>query len=88
MNDMKFLIFGTPNCPHSKALAKTVKACYPLIPTKMINIYKKPELALKYDIKAFPTTVAVFDDGEVSKIIGNVNREALIDFWLMEKLLD
>ena len=82
---MKFLIFGVPNCPHSKALAKTVKACYSKL--KMINIYKKPELTLKYDINAFPTLVAILDNGEVLKLIGDVGPIALLE-WKMENNID
>ena len=84
---MKLLIFGTPACKNCKALAKTVKDCFPLIPTKLINIYKWPEMAIKYDIKAFPTTVVVYDDGALIKIVGNVSRETLID-ELMDELND
>ena len=84
---MKLLIFGTPTCSNCKALVKTVKDCFPITPAKLINIYKKPELAIKYDIRAFPTLVGVYDDDTSIKIIGNVSREGLIS-WLKDELND
>lgn len=79
---MKILIFGAPKDPNSAALAKDARAS-----TKqninMINIYKKPELAIKYNIKAFPTTVAVLDDDSTVRLIGDVGEVAFRK-WLME----
>ena len=85
-DDMRLLIFGIPKCIHCKEMFKTMQQTSKF-PIAKINIYKSPELALKYGIAAYPTVILIRDDFTIDTLIGNVPQK-VYKIWLKANTSD
>jgi len=75
----RLILFTAPLCEPSKRLKKLLDSQE--LYYEEIDLEKTPEPAIKYDIRATPTLVAVFDSGvEIERKVGAISYESLGDF--------
>lgn len=76
----KLILFGTRGCEMSMNVINIIREQTGKAPT-MVDVFKKPDEALKYGIEAYPTLVMVKDDGTTPYILGDICEVDLIE-WL------